>query len=359
MRARVSGRAGHVADQRRPGRRPRRCPSTELAGLHGHHVVAPDPARDRAPGRRRRRRPGRRPRGVGRSFVRGRDPRPGGPGRRPRRGRGRRAGSPRSPSIPVHSSTKPGIVLAVVPTSTTSRPGTHSPSTAAMVAIRWSSYVETTPPCNGRGTMTSPSSVSRASPPSAVISVASAASRSVSWWRRCAMPRSRDGVLARAHTAASTGASSPTSPRSRSMPSHPSGAGDRQPPRCRAPRSAPNRGSRWRSASPAWVVRSGQPGTVTLPPVTTAAARKAAALDRSGSTYSRPTCEGARLDPPRAGRPRARRSRRRTAASPRSCRCAAPDGSRAAAVPYLDRVGAPGRRQQQRADELRRQAWRR
>ncbi|GMA88541.1 hypothetical protein GCM10025868_37910 [Angustibacter aerolatus] len=39
-----------------------------------------------------------------------------------------------------------------------------------------------------------------------------------------------------------------------------------------------------RSTSPGWVVRRGQPGTRTVPPVTAAAARKGAAFDRSGST---------------------------------------------------------------------------
>ena len=35
---------------------------------------------------------------------------------------------------------------------------------------------------------------------------------------------------------------------------------------------------------PGWVDAAGQPATVTRPPVTAAAARKTAALDRSGST---------------------------------------------------------------------------
>jgi hypothetical protein len=38
-----------------------------------------------------------------------------------------------------------------------------------------------------------------------------------------------------------------------------------------------------RSASPAWVVRSGQSRTVTVPPETAASARNGAALERSGS----------------------------------------------------------------------------
>ncbi len=45
-----------------------------------------------------------------------------------------------------------------------------------------------------------------------------------------------------------------------------------------------------RSASPGWVVCSGQSGMVTRPPVTSAAARNGWALDRSGSTTrSRPS----------------------------------------------------------------------
>ncbi len=45
----------------------------------------------------------------------------------------------RPASIASHRFTKPGRVLAVVATSSTSTPGTHSPITAAVVASRWSS----------------------------------------------------------------------------------------------------------------------------------------------------------------------------------------------------------------------------
>ena len=137
------------------------------------------------------------------------------------------------------------------------------------------------------------------------------------------------------------------------MPSTPSGPVTVSPSLVVARPAAPNRGSRWRSASPAWVVRSGQPGTVTRPPVTTAAARNGAALDRSGSMASSPDVERPRLDPPGDRRRRARRARRPRAASRRSCRCAAPDGS----LPPTCRTSTPsakrGRGEQQRADELR------
>ena len=66
--------------------------------------------------------------------------------------------------------------------------------------------------------MTRPSAVSSTSPPRAVSSVARAARRSVSWPRRWATPRSRDGVAASAATAAIVGVSSPTSCRSTSTP---------------------------------------------------------------------------------------------------------------------------------------------
>ena len=61
------------------------------------------------------------------------------------------------------------------------------------------------------------------SPPSAVISVASAARRSVSWPRRCATPRSGDGPAASAARAATVGVSSLTSCRSTSTPARVSG----------------------------------------------------------------------------------------------------------------------------------------
>ena len=63
-------------------------------------------------------------------------------GSRSRRGQGRAtargARSYAMPSIARHIEGNSGIVLAVVPTLTTSTPGTRSPITAAKVAIRWS-----------------------------------------------------------------------------------------------------------------------------------------------------------------------------------------------------------------------------
>ncbi len=46
---------------------------------------------------------------------------------------------------------------------------------------------------------------------------------------------------------------------------------------------APIRPKISRNASPGWEVSSGQPGTLTRPPATRAAARNGAAFDRSGS----------------------------------------------------------------------------
>ncbi len=97
------------------------------------------------------------------------------------------------------------------------------------------------------------------------------------------MPCSREGAVASAQTAASTGASSPASCRSASRP-------PMVPVPCRSRpsasrlTSAPIRASSAGKAAPAWEVRAGHPGIRTRPPVTTPAARNAAALDRSGST---------------------------------------------------------------------------
>jgi hypothetical protein len=95
---------------------------------------------------------------------------------------------------------------------------------------------------------------------------------------------------ASAASAAIVGVSSPTSCRSASIPViSPLPLTTRSAVWPARPTVAPMSASRPRRASPAWVVSSGQPGTVTVPPVTRAAARKGAALDRSGSTtQSRP-----------------------------------------------------------------------
>src|SRR6476469_6994453 len=98
-----------------------------------------------------------------------------------------------------------------------------------------------------------------------------------------ATPRMMVGESARAAMAATTGVSSLASCRSTSTPEtspvpvtvRPSRASDT---------SAPIASRMSRIASPACVVCCGHPGTVTRPPVTSAAARNGAALDRSGST---------------------------------------------------------------------------
>ena len=81
------------------------------------------------------------------------------------------------------------------------------------------------------------------------------------------------------------------------------------------------RGSRAARRRPGWCAR-GQSGTVTRPPVTSAAARNGAALDRSGSTATS-TARTGRAHPPAVRRRCRRRRRRAAAAARRSCRCAA------------------------------------
>src|SRR4051812_40943734 len=131
--------------------------------------------------------------------------------------------------------------------------------------------------------MTRPSGSCSTRAPTAVSTSSRAWSRSVSCPRMWAIPVNRDGPSARAARAARTGASSPTSPRSAT-----SGRIVPEPDTCSpsdvrvtsAPISASSRSS-W---APGCVVTSGQSRTVTEPPVTRAAARKGAALERSGST---------------------------------------------------------------------------
>ena len=119
------------------------------------------------------------------------------------------------------------------------------------------------------GSNARPSSSSVTCAPSAVSSAASAASRSVSWPRRCPMPVMRPGDAARAASAANVGASSPPCERSRSTP------GIATPPSRPAPPSTvsmravrrPACGHRravageqvGRASSPTCVVASGQP----------------------------------------------------------------------------------------------------
>ena len=107
-------------------------------------------------------------------------------------------------------------------------------------------------------------------------SVASAASRSVSWPRMCAMPRRCDGESASAQSAATAGVSSPTSCRSRSMPGQPSRSGARCRPSSSSVTSRPSRrGSRAARRRPGWS-RAASRRTVTEPPVTTASGEERA-----------------------------------------------------------------------------------
>ncbi len=141
--------------------------------------------------------------------------------------------------------------------------------------------------------------------PSAVSSVVSAASRSVSWPRMCASPDSRDGRVGqrgeRRDDGGQLGHVSPGRRRRRGPPG--AGAGTRE--RQRAVGALDLRahpGQQVQAARrPAGWWCAGQSGTVTAPPVTSAAARNGAALDRSGSTStSRPrtgpgaTCQTSR-----------------------------------------------------------------
>ena len=125
------------------------------------------------------------------------------------------------------------------------------------------------------------------SPPSALISLASAASRSVSCPRVCASPVNSDGDSATAATAVSTGASSLTSRRSAAMPWMRPVPVIVIPP---APNShrAPIRVSTSRIGPAACRLSAGQSGIVIVPAVTSAAARNGPALDRSGSTVTAP-----------------------------------------------------------------------
>ena len=135
--------------------------------------------------------------------------------------------------------------------------------------------------------MASPSGCSVTSPPSALISLAIAASRSVSCARVWPTPVKLDGPEASAATEVSGRHISGMSRRSASMPLivpvpvtvSPS-----------APREtdAPIRVITSRIASAGCSDAAGQSRMVTEPPVTSAAARNGPALDRSGSTVKSP-----------------------------------------------------------------------
>ena len=95
------------------------------------------------------------------------------------------------------------------------------------------------------------------------------------------------------------GVSSPTSCRSTSTPARMSGPADGQPGRPGHDRRADCSSTAGSRRPAGWCAR-GQPATVTSPPVTAAAARNGAALDRSGSTAS-PGPDRAGRDPPDVG----------------------------------------------------------
>ena len=128
-----------------------------------------------------------------------------------------------------------------------------------------------------------PSWVSCTRAPSPSSSALSAASRSVSWPRMWATPWMWLVSRASAARAATTGVSSLAAPRSRSVPSSWSVPVTVSP--CSVSlTSAPKTERMSRSWSPGCRVPVGQCGTVTEPPVAAAAAKKGAALERSGST---------------------------------------------------------------------------
>ena len=89
--------------------------------------------------------------------------------------------------------------------------------------------VQPAPARRGPGSMTSPSGSCSTRAPTAVSTSSRACSRSVSCPRRWPIPVSRDGPSASAHSAARTGVSSPTSPRSATSGAIAAAAGDLQP----------------------------------------------------------------------------------------------------------------------------------
>ena len=154
------------------------------------------------------------------------------------------------------------------------------------------------------GRMPSPSSVSPTSPPSARELARRGRRAGRSRGRaggRC--PAGCDGVSARAATRGQHGRQLADVVEVGVQAVHRAEAAHREPARRRGRRPRPSRPAGGGARSPGWVVPWGQPGTVTRPPVTSAAARNGAAFDRSGSiTHVR------RLDHARAHRPRGRAS---------------------------------------------------
>ena len=214
----------------RPGRRRRRC-AGRARGPSWRSPRCPPRLRPRrfmspsgtcsGPGRPRRRNPCVASSWLGRSLVRGREPRDG--RTRTSSSSSSRAAAPTGahPSIPVQRSTNPGRVLPVVAMFSTTTPGTRSPSTAAAVASRWSSYVANNAAV--QGLRPDDQAVVGVLHVAAECRDLPAAARPAGRSRGGAGARcraaSRDPRRARS-IAAITGVSSPTSPRSTSMPCH-------------------------------------------------------------------------------------------------------------------------------------------
>ena len=166
----------------------------------------------------------------------------------------------------------------------------------------------------------------------------------------------RDGASASAASAASTGVSSLTSRRSASSRAIVPGAGDASARRRRGVTVGAHARRAGRAARrPAGWSPPASAARVTVPPVTSAAARNGAALDRSGSTTRSPAGDGAGRDPPyaRLGRLGVDAGRRAARASVMSmCGC---DGTGSAPVwRDLDALVVAGAGEQQPGHELRR-----
>ena len=289
---RASAPASPEVSPTRPTRSPTTTPrAAQLAGPHrGHRVAAVRRRRCSGPGRRRPRSRRRPASWRGRVRVRGRDDRPG---------RTRTSSSsysalalqavpPSRQLLPVtiadHSAGNSGMVFEVHATSVEldarhgqpdHRGGVRHPVVGVGLERRRRAAAAAGSPARPP-TRRSRRRAGRARGP------ARRAGRSRG--RGCApTPRSRDGESASAASAASTGVSSLTSDRSASRPCIV------PVPRTVSPavvegHLAAHRGAAGRAAGrPAGWCCAASPGTVTSPPVTSAAARNGAAPDRSGS----------------------------------------------------------------------------
>ena len=361
IRASVSGLAGRVADQADPvADHDRRA--AQLAGPHRG---------DRRPGGPR---PGRRCSGPGRR----RSPRPvdgvvvlgpvlgaragaAPPGRTrtsSRRTRAalsaapRRDGSSRARSA-VHSAGNSGMRLGGAGDVVDARrPAPRRPMTAAAWPSggrrrsRHGAAVQ-----RARAGSASPSAVSSTSPPSAVdlggqrgqpVGLVAADVRDAAQPRRAGRParpaRRRSGSARRRRAGRRRAGELRPVP----VTVRPSRRGSTVRPAARADRAG------W---SPACVVCGGQPATVTCPPVTRAAARNGAALDRSGSTAS-PGRRPARARPARCPARRRRPSTPRVAQHLHGHLDVRREGTGGAVVADVTPSSKPGAGEQQPGDEL-------